>query len=1014
MRPTFSFNPAAIPAIRTRKALLVVDLQNEFLSPNGSLTVTEPEGFVKRTLGLVKEFRDSGAGDVVWVRTEFERHRSLSAEGDQIVTTTAPPRPSRSGNSRGRQPSSQEHDGAATEADEEAFLSIAGEKAAAKTCLKKGTPGAEFPAQVQEAIEPARDIVFTKTHYSAFSSSQLELVQRLRGRFVTELYICGALTNISIYATALEAGRHGYDMTIVEDCCGFRNQLRHFNAVRQLVKLTGCEVMNAGALIEHLQPPAPSNAAQSRPSGLSPLISNMKLNLASGGSPETSPASSKDSRPDGPTPAKTAPPQPQPDRNTNDLAKSSAAPPSQTTKSNGATTSTSASTPRRPLDYKLPGPLLEADSDSPSESESLAAGREGTPEIPIEGLVRRGSAHASPKTSNKGESQGPKGAPHGPGSNSPIKAENPRIKVSPRLRLRPSSVDKKSQSLPSSPPPLPSPGKTTTITPAIITTTNTTNKNNLVPKSNETMTAAKQPDTATCSEPMCEGDTTVITNVLSPDLADNAFDRLLDEVSWAGMSHMGGEVPRRIAVQGTVEKDGTMPVYRHPSDESPPLLPFSPTVAQIKNQIEKHLGHPLNHVLVQHYRNGNDYISEHSDKTLDVVKESYICNVSLGAERTMVFRTKRPPKDKSQDTDETAPSSSPAENTKRQIQRVPLPHNSLCRMGLKTNEKWTHAIRQDKRSDREKSASELSHGGQRISLTFRQIGTFIDGAASQPLIWGQGATSKTRDQARPVINGQTPEAVRMLQAFGTENHSTVFDWEGHYGAGFDVLHMGVPKRFCSGSDPVGNMAVAIALAELGISAAKGSVEGHCRFEDNDVDKAIVEGGAGNVLRYLDAVYGAGRKYDQLMPGAVAKRFGLLARGLDLGGIWKGERTNAERVMEKEGNKENVGAVKKWMSVGLWEEMAFWEGKAKEAREGGKKEEQDKPGVVYICGGTAPSPADFALWPVLHDMAQVCGDAVFDVVAPKGEKGGFLKEYYYSFEERSAVAKVLGVVDEDEK
>ncbi len=144
-----------------------------------------------------------------------------------------------------------------------------------------------------------------------------------------------------------------------------------------------------------------------------------------------------------------------------------------------------------------------------------------------------------------------------------------------------------------------------------------------------------------------------------------------------------------------------MPVYRHPADECPALVPFTPTVVQIKDEVEKVLGHPLNHVLIQLYRDGNDYISEHSDKTLDIVPRSFICNVSLGAERTMVFRTKRADKDPSRKAragrpdgegagpgDEDPSTSPPETDAKREIVRARLPHNSLCRMGLKTNMRW--------------------------------------------------------------------------------------------------------------------------------------------------------------------------------------------------------------------------------------------------------------------------------------------------------------------------------------
>jgi len=238
---------------------------------------------------------------------------------------------------------------------------------------------------------------------------------------------------------------------------------------------------------------------------------------------------------------------------------------------------------------------------------------------------------------------------------------------------------------------------------------------------------------------ICEGDTTVINNLLDEELARGAFEKLRDEVRWQKMSHQGGDVPRLVAVQGERAEDGSIPIYRHPSDESPPLLPFSPTVSLIQAKVEHNLGHPVNHVLIQFYRDGMDYISEHSDKTLDIVPKTYIANVSLGAQRTMVFRAKKPPKNK--DNSEVAEAPQP-----RQSCRAPLPHNSMCKVGLVTNMRWLHGIRQDKRMISEKSSEELAFGGGRISLTFRQIGTFLD--KDETKIWGQGAVSKFQAEAR--------------------------------------------------------------------------------------------------------------------------------------------------------------------------------------------------------------------------------------------------------------------------
>ncbi|KAI5999090.1 hypothetical protein EDD15DRAFT_2400838 [Pisolithus albus] len=270
-----------------------------------------------------------------------------------------------------------------------------------------------------------------------------------------------------------------------------------------------------------------------------------------------------------------------------------------------------------------------------------------------------------------------------------------------------------------------------------------------------------------------EGDSELVLNVLPSDLAEVAFENMRREVAWNVMYHRGGEVPRLVAVEGEVVADGSFPIYRHPADESPALHPFSPTVSLIREHVQKVLKHPVNHVLIQHYRSGADYISEHSDKTIDVVRGSRVVNVSLGAQRIMTLRLKRDGIDGRE------------KGTPRPSQRIPLPHNSMFVLGLETNAKWLHAINHDKRPLHLKSPEEQFMNGERISLTFRHIGTFLTADESQ--IYGQGAKGKTRETAQPVVKG-TEEATKLLEAFGKENQQSDFDWEAVYGEGSDVLH----------------------------------------------------------------------------------------------------------------------------------------------------------------------------------------------------------------------------------
>lgn len=201
-------------------------------------------------------------------------------------------------------------------------------------------------------------------------------------------------------------------------------------------------------------------------------------------------------------------------------------------------------------------------------------------------------------------------------------------------------------------------------------------------------------------------------------------------------------------------------------------------------------------MLIQLYRTGADYISEHSDKTIDVVRGSRIVNLSLGARRTMTLRTK---KDATTNTTGIEQGSDDGDGgmVQRRTQRVPLPNNSLFVMGLETNARWMHSVHTDKRPENTKDPAER---GPRISLTFRHIGTFLtplspspstpagqEQAQVQQHIFGQGATGKTPAEARPVVHGGQ-EAERLLAAFGAENHQSEFDWEKACGEGSDVLH----------------------------------------------------------------------------------------------------------------------------------------------------------------------------------------------------------------------------------
>ncbi|KAI2602574.1 hypothetical protein GGR54DRAFT_644917 [Hypoxylon sp. NC1633] len=955
----FSIDRSLLPSLPTRRALIVVDPQTEFLSEDGALPVKFPMNLPERIADLVTSFRQGG-GDIIWVCSRFEKSRS--ALDEQILTSDRSSHPRSPDAPRGRRRQASPQIIQPCECPE-AFLTQ--ECSKVPKCVRAGSFGIEMHPTLKVVAGP-RDYSLTKSYYSAFRSEQL--LRLLRMRVVMELFICGSMTNISIMATAVDAASHGYNITIVDDCCGYNNVMRHRDSIKQMSNTAGCDIRSAEDVLATFRP-------------------KPKLSRRSGDRPTTSPAVRFSTvrhagRVDDPTASSTSKilssfenlslsaeraadtPNPEP------LAEDSPLPIQPLVRPIDAKTA------REPESAVSASKSDEIDSsawlcknldcdESQRDCEKISDNRAQSPALDKESssLVRSNSivAHDVSKWPRQNKANVSKqGRIRGDEAQPPAEASDPSFSSQNTLESTVGS-------------PIETPKERMEAPPEIV-------KAEL--DSSNTM-AAEVHERPRASEPLCEGDTKVVYDILPKPLSEKIFERIRDEVRWQRMSHQGGEVPRLISVQGQVDRDGSMPVYRHPADESPPLLPFSPAVLEIKEVVEKQLGHPLNHVLIQFYRDGHDCISEHSDKTLDIVKGTFIANVSLGAERIMTFRTKRRPGIKA-----SADAEPTTSDTKRQVERAPLPHNSLCQMGLKTNMRWLHSIRQDKRMNREKTEEELAYDGGRISLTFRQIGTFLD--QDNRLIWGQGATSKTREAASHVINGQTQEAVKMLQAFGRENQSTGFDWDGSYGNGFDVLHISTAPRLFLSPDPVVNMRIQLMLAEFDLSYARGSMSPlfnwrggrptedpgaipedlPIKFVDNDLGKTVVQGEVA-IMLYLDHVYNQKARVDDLCRRELAKEFTRFQQGLTL----------LDKYRASPDNKTFKA------------ELRIWESYASEGEE-------------FIAGPTM-TLADYALWPVLDEIIRVPGRGEFGDV----DEFENLRKYYEHIRTRESGKKVLIVCAE---
>jgi len=110
----------------------------------------------------------------------------------------------------------------------------------------------------------------------------------------------------------------------------------------------------------------------------------------------------------------------------------------------------------------------------------------------------------------------------------------------------------------------------------------------------------------------------------------------------------------------------------------------------VKNKIEEVTGQTVNYVHTNEYRNGNDYIGWHADKTKTLEDGSMIISLSVGAERKFQLKKKE-------------------KGAKIEIDQV-LKHGSLLTMEGNTQKYWKHRVPKDKNLQK-----------KRFNLTFRLV-----------------------------------------------------------------------------------------------------------------------------------------------------------------------------------------------------------------------------------------------------------------------------------------------------
>jgi len=174
---------------------------------------------------------------------------------------------------------------------------------------------------------------------------------------------------------------------------------------------------------------------------------------------------------------------------------------------------------------------------------------------------------------------------------------------------------------------------------------------------------------------------------LATTTADRWLARLVEETPWQqpavqlyGRSH---RVPRLLAWYGDAEAR-----YRYSGLIHQPL-PWTPLLAEVRQQVEEVVGQPLNGVLLNYYRDGNDSMGWHSDDEAELGRNPLVASLNLGGTRRFDLRRK---------------------GRSRIEHSMPLAHGSLLVMRGPTQHHWQHQV-----------AKTRLPCAPRLNLTFRLI-----------------------------------------------------------------------------------------------------------------------------------------------------------------------------------------------------------------------------------------------------------------------------------------------------
>ncbi len=209
---------------RTRVALLIIDMQRDFLEPGGfGAMLGNDVALLRRTVEpnrqLLAAWRSAGL---------FAIH---TREGHRPDLADLPPAKRLRGHN----------------------ATTIGDPGPMGRILVRGEPGHDI---IPELYPIAGEPVIDKPGKGAFFATDLDAILRHRG--VRQLVVTGVTTEVCVHTTVREANDRGYDCLVLEDCCG--SYFPEFHSVGlQMIKAQGGIfgwVGKSAQLIEAIAEPA--------------------------------------------------------------------------------------------------------------------------------------------------------------------------------------------------------------------------------------------------------------------------------------------------------------------------------------------------------------------------------------------------------------------------------------------------------------------------------------------------------------------------------------------------------------------------------------------------------------------------------------------------------------------------------------------------------------------------------------------------------------------------------------